>query len=293
MVTARKLRGVDPKQAKQSKPKILIFGRPGVGKTWGAQDFPSVYYIDCEGGGNLPQYTDKLKRSGGMYLGPHDGANDFAAVTEEIITLATTKHKFRTLVVDSYSKIFNTHITLEFERMERAGREMDKTFGAEKKAAINWTRKWLTWFERLDMNVILICHEKDVWKDNKVVGVTYDGWDKLEYELHLAFHITKQGATRKAKVVKSRIECFPDALTMEWSYEAFANLYGRDVLEADAQPVAMASPEQILDYAGMLDVIKVPENVLEKWKEGEVSDLTAEAIQKRIDYLNKLKEGAK
>ncbi len=118
---ARTLKGVDPVQAKQSKPKILVWGKSGVGKSWGALDFPSCYFVDCEGGSNLPRYTEKLKKSGGLYFGPEHGANDFAAVTEEIITLATTKHNFRTLVIDSGSKIMGTAVAAEHERMEKAG----------------------------------------------------------------------------------------------------------------------------------------------------------------------------
>src|SRR3954465_3746399 len=118
---ARALRGTDPKAAKPSKPKVLVYGKPGVGKTWASLDFPSVYYIDCEGGANLGHYTDRLKAAGGAYMGPSDGANDFNVVTEEIVTLATTTHHYRTLVIDSYTKIFNTAIAAEHQRMEEAG----------------------------------------------------------------------------------------------------------------------------------------------------------------------------
>ena len=205
---ARSLKAVEPKEAKPSKPKILIFGKPGVGKTWGALDFPSVYYIDTEGGANLAHYTAKLHASGGLYMGPGEGANDFSAVTEEIITLATTTHRFRTLVIDSYSKIFGTQVSIELERIqarqEAKGEAGKETYGAEKKPAVNWTRRWLRWFEKLDMNVILICHQRDRYQDGKLTGVTFDGWDKLEYDLHLCLNITKQGASRKARVVKSR-----------------------------------------------------------------------------------------
>lgn len=290
---ARALKAIDPKSANPSKPKILIFGQTGIGKTWCALDFPSVYYIDCEGGANLPHYTDKLKRSGGVYLGPSDGANDFETVTEEIITLATTKHHFRTLVIDSYSKIFNSQVAKDFEKFEKAGRDMDKTFGAEKKGAINWTRKWLRWFEQLDMNVILICHERELWKDGKPVGETFDGWDKLAYELHLCMRITKQGNSRKAKVVKSRLEKFIDAATIDWSYESFSDLYGRDVIEAESKPVTPATEAQVAEYKELLEVVKLPENVLDKWAETEVGDLTSDGIQKRIDYLKNPKKASK
>ena len=67
---ASKLKAIAPKAAEPSKPKMLIYGKPGVGKTWAALDFPSVYYMDTEGGADLEHYTDKLLAAGGMYFGP-------------------------------------------------------------------------------------------------------------------------------------------------------------------------------------------------------------------------------
>lgn len=286
---ARALKATDPKAAKPARPKILIFGKPGVGKTWASIEFPSVYYIDTEGGASLGHYTDKLAASGGLYLGPHDGGNDFNVVLEEVATLATTRHRFKTLVIDSYSKLFNTQVDATTERMQKAGRDMEKTFGAEKKEAISLTRRLIRWFDKLDMNVILICHEKNQWKDGKEVGVTFDGWDKCEYELHLALNISKQGGSRKARITKSRLLGFPDNETFDWSYGAFAERYGRDVMETEAAPVAMASAEQIGQFKQLMGVIKIDAKIAEKWDEnGEPEELTAEDLQKRIDYLNKL-----
>lgn len=284
-----KLRAHDPKEAKVSKPKILIYGRSGAGKTWGALDFPSVYYIDTEGGANREHYTDKLKRAGGVYMGPEDGSNDFAVVTEEIVALATSKHSHRTLVIDSYSKIFNTQVTADYERMEKAQRDMEKTFGAEKKPAINWTRKWLRWFEKLDMNVILICHEKDQYKDGKIERTTFDGWDKLEYELDLVMQVVKQGESRKVKVTKSRLEQFPEAESFPWSYTEFAKRYGQDVIESNAVPMIPASAEQIGRLNQLVDLLKVPVDLQDKWKEkagvDEWREMDTDTIQKCLDYL--------
>jgi hypothetical protein len=286
---ARALKATDPKAAKPSKPKILVWGRPGVGKTWTALDFPSAVLVDCEGGANLPRYTDKLKASGGVYLGPDQGANDFATVTEEIITLATTPHQYRTLIIDSGTKILNTAIAAEHERMEKSGRDMEKTFGAEKKPALNWVRRWLRWFEKLDMAVLIICHEKDEYRDGKLVGSCPDFWDKIQYELHLSLNIVKQGSSRKARVTKSRLEGFADSETFEWGYEEFARRFGRDVIEAQAEPTQLATTEQIAKFDELMAVVKVDPKVTEKWAEnGDSSDLTYEDLQKRIDYLTKL-----
>lgn len=289
---ARTLKGTDPKTTKPSKPKILIYGKPGVGKTWTALDFPSVYYIDSEGGADLRHYTDKLKASGGFYLGPREGANDFSVVTEEIITLATTKHGFRTLVIDSYSKLFATQVSADLERIQAKQRdkgEEKETYGAEKKPAVNWTRRWLRWFDKLDMNVILICHEKDEYKDSKLVGTTFDGWDKLAHELHLILQIAKAGPSRRAQVKKTRLLGFPDAELFDWSYPAFAERYGKDIIEADAAPTEMATAEQVKQYTDLLAVVKVDPKVLEKWEDnGGPEDLSRDDLAKRIDFLTKL-----
>lgn len=286
---ARTLKATDPKAAKPSRPKVLIFGKPGAGKTWTALDFPGAYLIDCEGGANLSHYTDKLKASGGLYLGPDQGSNDFATVTDEIVTLATTKHDRKTLIIDSISKLFNTAVSAEHERMEKAGRDMEKTFGAEKKPALNWLRRWLRWFEKLDMTVLLIAHEKDLYRDGKLIGVTFDCWDKLEYELHLAMNVVKQGSSRKARVTKSRLLAFPDAEVFDWSYATFAERFGREVMEAQSESVVMSTPEQAKQLADLLAVVKVDAKVLEKWEEnGEAAELTSDDLQKRIDYLTKL-----
>lgn len=283
----RKLKGKDPKTATPSRPKILIFGPAGVGKTWASLDFPSVYYIDCENGANLPHYTDKLKASGGVYWGADDGANDFEAVVDEVVALATTQHHYRTLVIDSYSKLFNTQVAIDYQRMEDAKRDMEKTFGAEKKGAINLTRRLVRWLDALDMNVILICHEKSMWKDGKEVGQTFDGWDKLAYELHLNLQISRQGQSRKARVVKTRLEGFSDGDSFDWSYESFADRYGRDVIEAESHAVELSSPEQVARFHELMTVVAVPDKVKEKWDDATIlpSDMTAPDLQKRIDWL--------
>lgn len=284
------LKAKPPAKAKPSKPKILIFGKPKVGKTWGALEFPSCYYIDTEGGANLPHYTERLTKSGGVYMGPEDGANDATVVAGEVMSLATTKHNYRTLVIDSFSKIYNTAIQIEYDRLAiDKKRDMTKTFGAEKKPAVAFARRLITWFEKLDMNVILICHEKDNWKDGEVIGATFDGWDKLEYELHLALQIVKQGPTRKAKVTATRLKQFPDLTMFEWNYENFAKLYGRDVMEAEGKAVQLASDEQVRIATQLCEVVKLDDDTRIKWfdKAGVDSwnEMDTETIQKCIDHL--------
>jgi hypothetical protein len=283
------LKAKPPKHVKPKKPKILIYGKPGVGKTWGALEFPSAYLIDCEGGASLDHYQSKLEKSGGMYLGPDDGANDFATVLDQVHSLATQRHTYRTLVVDSFSKLFATEIAVELERLEKCNRDLSKTFGAEKKPAITKTKQMIRWFDRLDMTVILICHEKALWADGEQIGVTFDGWDKLEYELDLTMQVVKMGASRKAKIGKCRLEQFRENDSIDWSYRAFAERYGVEVIESGAEPVAPATVEQIRVVVELAALVKLDEELQLKWFDaaGVTSwgQMDAERIQKCIDHL--------
>ena len=127
---ARQLRARKPKEQRPKKAKVLIHGPAGVGKTWTSLDFPNCYYIDVEGGATNEQYQHKLEESGALYFGQDDGASDFLTVLEEIKTLAMTKHDRKTLIIDSYSKLFLSSIAEEEERLSDGGEKI--AFGNEK-----------------------------------------------------------------------------------------------------------------------------------------------------------------
>lgn len=255
-----KLKAVDPKAAEPSKPKILIFGKAGVGKTWASLDFPSCYYIDTEGGANLKHYTEKLAKAGGVYMGPEEGSQDFDTVIEQIKVLGTEDHHYKTVVIDSISKLHNLEISMEAERLG------DKdAFGASKKPALRKMTALMRWAERIDMNVIMIAHEKALWFKGEQIGVTFDGADKLDYELHLCLNIMKQGEGRKAFVKKTRLLEFPDASAFPWSYEDFATKYGKHIIEGKVTQIILATPEQIVELNTLLEIVKLPDGEVEKW----------------------------
>lgn len=259
-----KLKAIAPEAAKPSKPKILIYGKPGVGKTWTALDFPSVYYIDSEGGADLAHYTDKLKKAGGVYYGIEQGSLDFSNVISQIQALATEKHNYKTVVIDSITKIFNNEIAKAADALG------DKdAFGASKKPAVAMIRQLISWIQRLDMNVILISHEKAQWGiangQRAEVGVTFDCYEKLEYELHLALNIVKLPNKRNAIVKKSRLMGFSDGEAFEWSYQEFAKRYGQDILETSATQLILATEEQLTELKILLELVKLPDGQIEKW----------------------------
>lgn len=295
-----RLLAVSPEVIEPKKPKVLIYGPPGVGKTWASLEFPKVYYFDTEGGADLSHYREKLKAAGGMYFGPDQGSLDFDTVIGQVEALATEDHLYKTMVFDSITKLFNTAITDEQARLG------DKdAFGASKKGPIRQMGRLIRWINRADMNAVLIAHQKDMWgKDDKgnreVIGQTFDAWEKLEYELHLVMRISKIGtgdkAMRFANIGKSRLTGFPEGTKIDWSYQEFANRYGKDVIEKDVKPVVLASAEQVADVQKLLETVKLPDGTVDKWftKAGVegFTEMDTDTIAKCLAYLTQLKEKA-
>lgn len=290
---ASKLKGKDPKEAEPSKPRILVFGKPGVGKTFVALDFPKVFFIDAEGGASRDHYTTKLKKSGGAYLGIEDGASDPDTILEQLEALRTEKHDYMTVVIDSASKPFDA---IQAKEAERLG---DKdAFGASKKPAVAWMRRVLLRANLLtNMNVVVIAHQKDEWSKQEKVGETFDLWgDKVGHELDLVLQVVKQGNSRYAIPTKSRLLGFPERERFPWSYEEFATRYGKDIIEKKIEPLPIATSEQVAEVNRLLEIIKIPEAEIEKWmSKAQVesfAEMTSEMIGKCISYLQSKVTGA-
>jgi len=280
------LRAKAPELVIPSKPKFLISGESGVGKTFFSLDFPKPYLIDTEGGATRPQYQNKLKASGGAYFGKDEGSQDFNSIIEEVKSLVTTKHDYKTLIIDSFSYIY----LLEAAEAEL---HIGSEFGRDKKEANKPTRQLIRWLEKLDMTVIIICHSKPKWikKGKEVVqeGNTFDGYDKLEYILDLWIEISKGGKTFLIK--KSRIESLPQDASLPLSYANFADVYGREIIESETKPANMASVEQITKIGNLITALNIQDDQVAKWfKKVDVEEweeMTSEQIESLIDTLNK------
>lgn len=257
-----KLKAVKPKATEPKKPAILIMGEAGVGKTFVSLDFPKCYYIDSERGATNPNYTDKLEKAGGVYLGIEQGSQNFDEVLEQIRALRSEDHEYKTLVIDSFTKLFQTEIANEQERLKKAGKKDE--FGSSKKPAVQKSRELIGLLSSLDMNVLLICHVKPKWADGEQQGVEEDAWDKLKYELDLTLEIKKLGSSRKAFIRKSRLEAFPEGTSIDWSYKEFANRWGRDVIEKEHQKVELATKEQLQQVRHLNELLKISEEDKDK-----------------------------
>lgn len=262
---ASKLKAKAPATVSPGKIKMLVFSKSGIGKTWLSMDFPRPYYIDAEGGARLGHYQSKLDAAGGAYFGPEDGALDFDAVIGQVIALATEPHDYQTLAIGSITKLYQTAIASEAERLG------DKdAFGASKKPAIANMRRLINWITRLDMNVLFEAHEAVEWGQNprtgqrEEIGQIPDCWDKLIYELDLTLRLEKNGPSRYAVVRKSRLTGFPEGDRFTCDYDAFAERYGRDFIAAPSVPIELATAEQVARINELLEVLKIDDSALEK-----------------------------
>lgn len=286
------LKAIKPEIVKPSKPKFMISGKSGVGKTLFSIQFEKPYFIDTEGGAVREQYMAKLIEAKGAYFGKDRGSQDFKLVIDEIKELATTKHEYKTLVIDSFTKLYNMAAAIAEE-------QVGNDFGRDKKEANKPTRQLIRWLEKIDMTVILVCHQKDKYsrKGSEVVyaGTTFDGWDKLEYDLDLWIEIQKLGKERTFVVKKSRVASFIEGSEFPLEYKKFCELYGQDIIAAPVHPLIMASPEQVGEIKKLVELVRLDAEVVEKWmkKAGaeEFEEMSSDQIQKCIAFVKaKLKD---
>ena len=223
---------------------------------------------------------------GGVYFGKEEGSQDFATVLEEVKALATTKHDYKTLIIDSFSYLYLLEAAI-------AELKFGSDFAKDKKEAQKPTKQLMRWLDKLDMNVILICHSKTKWarKGKELVseGTTFDGWDKMEYILDLWIEIQKGGKTVMIK--KSRIESLPQDSSIPLSYSAFADVYGKDVIERNTKPVELATAEQLTIIKNLIGALNIEQDQIDKWyKKVDVDsweEMTQVQIQGLIDLLKK------
>lgn len=280
------LRGVKPEKI-EKRLKALFYGAAGVGKTTAAISFPRVYLIDTEKGAENSQYTDMLSKNGGVIF----QTTDFNELITEVKALLTEEHGYKTLVIDPLTTLYN-------DLLDKSAIKNGTEFGRHYSEANKQIKHLLNLLLRLDMNVIITSHSKNEYGANlSVLGQTFDCYKKLDYLFDLVFEVQKRGKDRVGLVKKSRIESFPDTEHFPFSYEEIAKRYGKEILERDAIAQELADSEQVTEILRLIDLIKVPEEVFQKWLDKSSSEkweeMPKDAIQKCIDFLKSKIEGTK
>ena len=272
-------------EAVTKRLKLFMFGPAGVGKTTAAIQFPNSYVIDCEKG---TENYDKLVTASGSVVFQTTDINE---VLQEVKSLLTEKHEYRTLVIDPITTIYN-------DLLEKCEHKVGTDFGRHYGEANKTMKRLANLIMALDMNVVITAHAKAEYGQNfSKIGYTFDGWKQLDYWFDLVVELGKKGKKRFAKIVKTRLEQFPDEDVFEWSYDSIKKRYDVAILERDAAPVRLAAPDQIREVKDLLALVRLPEGTTEKWfnKAGVDTweDMPADVIAKCIEYVkNRLPSAA-
>lgn len=290
------LRGKKPETV-EKRLKALFYGAAGVGKTTAAIQFPRPYLIDTERGAENEQYTKLLAESGGVIFQTHD----FDELLNEIHSLLVEKHDFKTLIIDPLTTLYNDLLDVTAKELKEKSKDPDASgteFGRHYSEANKRVKRLCNLLLRLDMNVIITSHAKNEYgKDMSVLGQTFDCYKKLDYLFDLVFEIQKRGTQRMGIVKKSRVLSFTDGEQFPFSYESIAEKYGRAILEKDAVPQPVATQEQADKLKRLVDLLKVPQDTVEKWlikaSSEKFEEMPANAIQACIDSLTKKLNEAK
>lgn len=280
----------------QKRLKMLVYGPAGVGKTTAAIQFPKPYLIDTERGAENESYVKALEEARGVYM----FTNDPDELISEVRTLISEKHPYRTLVIDPLTTIYNDLLDKSAAALISREDPTGTAFSRHKGQADRKIKHLLGLLTRLDMSLIVTSHSKTKWeRDGKTIvetGQTFDCYGKLDYLFDLVVEVQKRGVERVGIVKKTRITAFPEGEIFPFSYDEIASRYGRALLEKDADPVALATPAQVIDLRLLLADRHDKEELVAAWlkKAGadELDELPADVADKCINWLTKQQEAA-
>lgn len=300
-----KLTGKKP-EFKTERTKVMLYGKYKSGKTTTALWFPKAYYIDTEFGAEKKKYVEELKKSDATYL----ATDDYDEILDNVIALYSQPHDYKTLVIDSITKVYNILSDKCADDLMIKGKgTKDETYTGTDYAKHQVIpkrkmRRLYQWLEKIDMNVVVISREKIDYKtvggslvDN---GPTFDCYDGTGYTFDVMLHLSKRGDSRWARVTGSRLDGFKENDNFELQRESFLDRLNKEGLEKVVTPIVLATPEQVVEVTHLIKLLQIPEEVTDKWltksKAENWNEMPTEAIQKCIDHLknkiNQLKESS-
>jgi len=296
------LRAVKPEQIVK-RLKMFMYGPRNVGKSIAALQFPNAVIFDLEKG--TENYAKTIARSGSVVL----QTSSPQEIEEEVRKLMTEKHPYKTVILDPLTEYYGGVQELWgkiFSKYAKNQKESDlQDWGARYWGRVKAQHKsFLRMLKKLDMNVIVTAHQKDIYGDNmKKIGVGPDSEKSDEYVFDLVFQLEnpsgKIDGKRIARRMKERAEIgewkFPEEF--EWSYENFCKFYGSDVIEKESVPLVLATPERIRKINALLDIVRVESDEIAAWfKRADVDsweEMTDDVAGKIQAHLEKKLETVK
>lgn len=272
------LRGVKPIAIKK-RLKAFIYGAAKVGKSTAAIQFPKPYWIDTESCADKKKYVEHIQKNDGLVF----QTLDFDEVVKEVKDLLTTKHEFKTLIIDSFTILYN-------DLVDKAGIKYGTDFGRHYNEANKKVKHLLNLLLRMDMNILITSHSKNEYGQNmSVLGQTFDCYKKLDYLFDLIIEVQKRGKERVAIVKGTRLEGFTEDEVFPFSYDEIAQRYGHEIMEKEAVVETLASKAQVDQLKELVELYREPQETINKWFEkancDSFDEMSEEVILKLIKFM--------
>lgn len=282
-------------ESQPNRFRAVIFGAPSAGKSHFVCNLPDVYYIDTENLQKYKKFRDMLDKNGGHII----SLNDMNDIINEVKELLSTKHNYKTLVIDSISVPCGHLANLEVDRLVKASvKPIEGTeFGSNVAKPKRLTYHLGMLLARLDMNVVVTAHEKAKFEGNHEIGKLPDVSDKLAHLLGTTIHVQNAGGKRIGKVIKSRYDEIKDGevISFENGYETLKKRFGEDVFSRESIVEKLSTKEQLSEFSRLINLCKITEETQQKWLTkfssnsfDEISEVNA---QKIIDHLKSQVKG--
>jgi len=211
-------------------PKVLLWGRPGLGKTvtalWIARECGlRILGIDADGG--LGVYRNAHEADGSRTWPEMDTLemSDPIATTQAVGELLSDTRKWGMFLVDPISMLFRsaeaaTDATARQKKNVKSSTrvtEYETAMGLQERQNMNRIGFLLVrdlW--RLQMPVIVTAREKSEWRDQKVVGVVPMAPDGFDHEFDIVVRLvrTVDAGTTFCYVQKDRLRRLPSVVEM-------------------------------------------------------------------------------
>lgn len=276
--------------------RALIYGNKGAGKTHFAVSIPNTYYIDTEGVLKYRKFVEMLNNNNSDSIALYE----MTEIIKEIKDLLTLKHDYKTVVIDSITFPYNLLSHMEAERLITKAPHTEGTeFGANVAKAKRLTFHLGMLLMRLDMNVIVIAHEKVKYEKSVEIGKEADVNEKMGYALGTQIHLRLQGKSHKAFIEKSRYDEIGnnEIIDFDNGYEVIKKRFGEEIFLRSCVVEELATPAQIKEVRRLQALLSYPEEKLQKWlitkKSQSLDEVNVKCIQNLIDHFKSKITGEK
>ncbi len=271
--------------------RALVYGAESSGKSHFACSIPNSYYIDTEDLQKYNKFKEMLIANDSVMV----NLLNLSDIIEEIKSLIEDDHDYKTLIIDSISVPYNFLANLEVERLKAVSEKSIE--GTEFSAHLNKSKRLVfhisMLLQRIDMNIIVISHEKGKYEGMKEIGKVYDINDKIAHGLGCVIHMQKRGNKRVGYIAKSRFDELPEFQSVEFDnpYEVLKEKFGEERFCRKIKNEVFASKDQLAELHHLIKILSVSDEAQQKWlvsaKCATFDELSEEQAQKYIDACKK------